>query len=301
MTDQIRTIAVIGAGLMGRGIAGGFAIAGFRVHLTDSSPTALQAAHAAIAVDIADATNSSAIRDLVSCSVSLIDSVATADFVVEAVTEDLALKQRVFAELDQHAPAHAILASNTSSFMPSQLASSTKRPAQVLVTHYFNPPLVVRLVEIVQGPETSPETVETVRSLYAQIGKIPVVLEKERLGFIGNRLQMALFREALALVDEGVASVEDVDLVIHTSIGPRWSVAGVFEVLDLAGLDTVLAVATQLYPDLSNATVPPDSLKQRVARGDLGIKSGKGFYDWPPEHAEEARARVRRGLTNAGR
>jgi len=263
MSEHIKRIGVIGAGIMGHGIAQEFAVAGYKVHLTDSSPGSLQKAGGTIAANLAESRNSPILLNNISFFTSLAEAMDAVDFVVEAVTENLPLKQRLFAEIDQHAPPHAILASNSSSFMPSQLAPSTKRPQQVL---------------------------------YKRIGKVPVVVEKERLGFIGNRLQLALFREALALVDEGVCSIQDVDTVIHTSIGRRWSAAGVFEVFDLAGLDTVLAVATQLFPDLSNATEPPESLKRRVAQGDLGIKSGMGFYDWPPEHALEAKARIRNAL-----
>ncbi len=296
MNDQIRNIAVIGAGIMGHGIAQEFAAAGYQVRLNDASLTALEAAQATIAMNLAAAIDARDIVDRISVSTSLEETVRHADYVVEAVTENLAIKQRLFAEMDQLAPAQAILASNTSSFMPSQLASSTSRPHLVLVTHYFNPPHVVPLVEVVRGPQTSGKTTETVRRLYEQIGKIPVVVQKERLGFIGNRLQNALFREALALVEEGVCSLEDVDTVMRTSIGRRWSVAGIYEVFDLAGLDTVFAVATELFPDLSNASAPPDWFRQQIARGELGIKSGKGFYDWPPEHAQEAKARIRTAL-----
>jgi 3-hydroxybutyryl-CoA dehydrogenase len=271
------------------------------VRLTDASDTALAAARAAIERNLLGQPESAAILSRIAFVSSLADAVGDADYVVEAVTENLPLKQQLFEEIDRFAPAHAILSSNSSSFMPSQLAPFTSRPDLVLVTHYFNPPHVVPLVEVVRGPETSSATVEIVRSLYEAIGKIPVVVEKERLGFIGNRLQLALFREALALLEDGVASVEDIDTVIHTSIGRRWSVAGVFEVFDLAGLDTVHAVATALFPDLSNATGPSPALSDLIARGDLGIKSGKGFYDWPAEHADEAKSRIRRGLMTSGK
>lgn len=301
MNRQIEHIAVIGAGIMGHGIAQEFAVSGHSVSLTDSSDAALAKALTLIEANLSDTDNRNEVLQRFSLTTSLSEAVATADYVVEAVPENLALKQRIFAELDAFAPSHTILASNTSSFMPSQLAPSTKRPDRVLVTHYFNPPHVVPLVEVVRGPQTSDETVETVRDLYSQTGKIPVVIQKERLGFIGNRLQNALFREALSLVEQGVCSLEDVDTVMHTSIGRRWSVAGIFEIFDLAGLDTAFAVATQLFPDLSNATEPPQEWLQRVAAGDLGIKSGKGFYEWTPESGEEARRRIRTALKLTGK
>ncbi len=301
MVESIKTIGVIGAGIMGHGIALEFADAGYAVRLNDASSDSLAAAEAAIREEVVDRERNPAAIGQLSFSTSLDETVAGVDFVVEAVSERLSLKEEIFGELDRLAPPHAILASNSSSFMPSQMAPFTTRPDKVLVTHYFNPPHVAPLVEVVRGPQTSQETVDTVRELYASMGKMPVVVEKERLGFIGNRLQLALFREALALVGEGVCSVEDLDTVIHSSIGRRWSVAGVFEIFDLAGLDTVLAVSRALMPDLSTASGPPEWFVELVEGGNLGIKSGKGFYDWPSDHAVEAKARIRRGLERGGK
>jgi 3-hydroxybutyryl-CoA dehydrogenase len=299
--DQIQTIAVIGAGIMGHGIAQEFAVAGRNVRLTDASEPALWAAREHIEGNLGDSAEAQAAVRRIAFLTSLEEALEGVDYVVEAVSERLPLKQELFAIFDRATPRHAILSSNTSSFMPSQLSGSTTRPDKVLVTHYFNPPHVVPLVEVVRGPETSQETIDTVHSLYEQMGKAPVVVEKERLGFIGNRLQFALFREALALVDDGVATIEDIDTVIHTSIGRRWSVAGIFEVFDLAGLDTVLAVAYALLPDLSNTTTPSPILEDLVANGNLGIKSGKGFYDWPQEQGDEARKRIRTALRSTGK
>ncbi|MGE3797989.1 MAG: 3-hydroxyacyl-CoA dehydrogenase family protein [Thermomicrobiales bacterium] len=298
---EIKTIAVIGAGIMGHGIALEFAEAGYAVHLTDASADALAGAEKAVRETLAArGTNPQAIHN-VACTTSLKEAVLQADLVIEAVSERLPLKEQIFGELERLTPPHAILASNSSSFMPSQMATFTKRPDKVLVTHYFNPPHVAPLVEVVRGPETSQATVDTVKRMYDDMGKIPVVVEKERLGFIGNRLQMALFREALALVSDGVCSIEDLDTVIHSSIGRRWSVAGVFEVFDLAGLDTVLAVSRALMPDLSAAAGPPEWFVEMVEGGNLGVKSGSGFYEWPEEHTTEARARIRQGLQQGGK
>lgn len=296
-TSDIQTIAVLGAGIMGHGIAQEFASSGYSVYLYDPFPAALSKADSEISRNL---ENDPATRARLTLSTSLEESVTSADYVVEAVPERLELKQELFAQLDQLTQPEVILASNTSSFMPSQLAPSTTRPDKVLVTHYFNPPHVVPLVEIVKGPETSEETAATARELYEQIGKIPVVLQKERMGFIGNRLQLALFREALALVDDGVASVEDVDTVMHTSIGRRWSVAGVFEVFDQAGLDTAFSVATQLFPDLSNASGPTQEWLDRVEAGHHGTKTGSGFYQWTEEDADKSRSKIRTALRLTG-
>ncbi len=217
---------------------------------------------------------------------------ADVDLVVEAVSEDIAVKQAIFAALDAAVPPHAILASNSSTFMPSRMAAATNRPEQVIVAHYFNPPHLLPLVELVRGADTSDQTVEALRSLYLRIGKSPAVVQKEAPGFVGNRLQMALFREALAIVEAGLASPEDVDTIIKTGFGRRLSVAGVFEIFDAAGLDVTLAVADQLFPDIDTAPTVPPYLRDRVTQGDLGVKSGRGFYDWPPESAAALRSRI---------
>ncbi len=216
--------------------------------------------------------------------------------VIEAVFEDLPLKQRIFADLDRLTPPRAILASNSSSFMPSALAASTGRPDRVLVAHYFNPPHLLPLVEVVRGPQTSNETVATMAALLRHIGKRPAIIQKEAPGFVGNRLQMALFREALAIVEAGIASPEDVDVVVKNGFGRRLAAAGPFEVFALAGLDLVLAVAEQLMPVIDSRPEVPALLRETVARGEHGVKTGSGFYEWTPEEGEALRQRVAKAL-----
>jgi 3-hydroxybutyryl-CoA dehydrogenase len=169
------------------------------------------------------------------------------------------------------------------------------------VAHYFNPPHLLPLVELVRGERTSDQTVEALRALYTSIGKSPAIVQKEAPGFVGNRLQMALYREALAIVAAGIATPEDVDTIIRTGFGRRLSVAGVFEVFDAAGLDVTLAVADQLFPEIDNATSAPPFLREKVARGDLGVKSVKGVYDWPPEEALALRSCIGAALTAIAR
>jgi 3-hydroxybutyryl-CoA dehydrogenase len=181
------------------------------------------------------------------------------------------------------------------------MAAATDRPRQVIVAHYFNPPHLLPLVELVRGEETSDETVEALRTLYLGIGKSPAVVQKEAPGFVGNRLQMALYREALAIVGAGIATPEDVDTIIKTGFGRRLSVAGVFEIFDAAGLDVTLAVADQLFPEIDRATTAPDLLREKVARGELGLKSGSGMYPWPPEKAAALRARIGAALAAIAR
>lgn len=300
--DDIKRIAVIGAGLMGHGIAQEFAAAGYNVALTDADPAVLARVPGAIRDNlraVAEITGKPApdaeiLLSRIQITSDLGEACESADVLVEAVSEHLDLKRQLFAEFDRLCPPRTILASNTSSFMPSQLASVTKRPAQVLVAHYFNPPHLVPLVELVRGAETSDATIDTMEALYRKFGKSPVVVQKEALGFIGNRLQKALLREALSLVEQGIATPRDVDTVMTSSIGRRWSVAGVFEVFDLAGLDLLLAVMSEIQPDLENTRDVSRILRDHVATGQLGAKSGKGFYDWTPESIEASKQKIRR-------
>jgi 3-hydroxybutyryl-CoA dehydrogenase len=306
---SIQRIAVIGAGLMGHGIALEFAAHGYDVTLQDRDQSALERARDSIPeglarlVDIgriAPAAAAMAPSNIV-MGTDARAAVTDADLVIEAVSEDLDLKRGLFQELDAWAPPHAILASNSSSFMPSLLAAATTRPDRVLVAHYFNPPHLLPLVELVRGEQTSNETIETMHALYRGIGKRPAIVQREAPGFVGNRLQMALLREALAIVDAGIATPQDVDTIIKSSFGRRLAVAGVFEVFEAAGWDLTLAVASQLFPAIDRSDEPPPSLREKVARGELGLKSGKGFYEWTPEEAAALRRRISEGLAAIAR
>ena len=264
-SNEIQRVAVIGAGLMGHGIALELAAHGYDVRLHDQDAARLEKARAAIGEGLArlaevgriPAEDLAAAPGRIAMSADLAEAVAGVDLVIEAVSEDLAVKQALFRELDALAPPHAILASNTSTFMPSLLAAATNRPRQVIVAHYFNPPHLLPLVELVRGGQTSDETVETMRDLYRGMGKAPAVVQKEAPGFVGNRLQAAIFREALAIVVEGIASQEDVDTIVKTGFGRRLCVAGPFEIADAAGLDVKLAVCEQLFPEIASTTKNP--------------------------------------------
>ena len=297
-------VAVIGAGLMGHGIALEFAVAGRQVALTDASATALEqalvnmrAAAATLArLGLAPrAACDSAMQRVTACA-SLAETVSGADLVIEAVSEELALKQRVFAALDAACGAGVVLASNTSTFMPSALASATRHPERVLVTHYFNPPHLLPVVEIVPHAGTDPAVVARVQVLYTALGKRPVVLRREVAGFIANRLQHALLREAVALVEAGVASAAEVDAVVSGSFGRRLAVAGPFEVSDLAGLDVIAAIARELWPELAAGCSVAELLARPAAAGDYGAKSGRGFSEWDATKLTAAKQRMAQAL-----
>lgn len=296
-----KNIAVIGAGLMGHGIALEFSAAGYEVALNDVSNERLELALRNVrqnlyALGFAKGDVNS-IVDRIHTNEDLPTVLFDADLVVEAVAEDLEVKRSLFARIDQLTPAHSIIASNTSSFMPSQLASVTGRPEQVLVAHYFNPPYLVPLVEIVRSSETTDETVTSVSDLLKGIGKYPVVLKREVPGFIANRLQAALLRECFALVEDGVAAPQDIDDVVTHSLGRRLAVAGPFEIFDAAGLDVWKAIADEVMPVIASSPDLPALLTELTARGDLGIKTGKGVYTWSYQESEDLRNRLMSALT----
>ena len=294
---------------MGHGIALEFAAYGYDITLHDRDQSQLERARGGIAdglarlVDIGRVTAEEAAGTpaRIGMEIDLRSAVVGADLVIEAVSEDIEIKRTVFRDIDDWAPPHAIFASNTSTFMPSLLAAATTRPERVLVAHYFNPPYLLPLVELVRGELTTDETVATMRGLYEGIGKSPAVVQREAPGFVGNRLQMALLREALAIVDAGIASPRDIDTIIRTSFGRRLAVAGVFEVFEAAGWDLTLAVAEQLFPAIDRSPEPPLSLREKVARGELGLKTGKGFYEWTPEEAAALRGRIANALAAIAR
>ncbi len=289
---------------MGHGIAQEFAVAGYEVSLTDTNESVLGAAVERIrsnlramaelgAVDPARAANA---PEHLHTTLDLAAAVQDADVVIEAASEDLALKQRLFGEIEGHCRPEAILASNSSSFMPSEVNTQVRHKERVLVAHYFNPPYLLPIVEIVRGPDTDEQAVATMRELLLRVGKHPAVVQKEARGFVGNRLQLALFREALSIVQQGIASVQDVDTVVRYGFGRRLAAAGPFEIADAAGADLWAAVATNLWPDLATDTELPAFYHEMLERGEFGMKSGKGFHEWTPEAAEATRARIARCL-----
>ncbi|HEY8476293.1 MAG TPA: 3-hydroxyacyl-CoA dehydrogenase family protein, partial [Chloroflexota bacterium] len=254
MAMQVRRIGVVGAGLMGRAIALEFALAGYEVGIHDVRSEALERLRQGLEpavrnlVDfgvVAEAAIRAAV-ERIEPHANLADAVRGADYVVEAVAEDLDVKRATFAELDRLAPSHAVFASNTSGLCPDDLAEATRRPSRVLVAHYINPPYFIPLVEVVPASATAPEVVETVVELLRGVGKQPVV-QRYVPGFVANRLQFALFREAAHLIDEGVVAAEDVDTIVTAGLGPRWAALGPIRTADMAGLDVFLAIASYLF------------------------------------------------------
>lgn len=292
---------------MGHGIAQEFACAGYRVHLHDITKEKLNNALVQIGKNlrllaensVIEKTNIPEAIQRIQTTTELAEAAETADFVVEAVSENLPLKQQIFEKLDSLCQSHTILASNTTALMPSQIGANTKRTDKILNTHYFNPPYLIPLVELIRSPDTSDETVSVTFDLLTAIGKTPALIEKEALGFVGPRLQAALIREAFAIVEQGIASAETVDLVVRNSFGRRLSVAGPFEVFELAGWDLVLDAFEELYKDLNSASDINPLLREMVESDKLGVKSGEGFYEWSEERQQALRDRMSQALIRA--
>ena len=307
--SEIRKVAVVGAGLMGHGIALELAAAGYDVRLHDLTEDVLEVAMDNVRAGLArlagygllSEEDAGAAPGRIRTGTVLAELVSDADLVIEAAAEDLGVKRQVFGDLGRHAPSHAILASNTSSLRPSLYAPDSGRPDRVIVTHYANPPHFVPLVEIVGGPDTSPETLKVTRSFMEALGKKVIVANREVPGFILNRLQLALLREALWLVENGVAEPGDVDAALKYGTGRRWAFAGVFEVFELAAWDVIGRIYQEVAPTLSDSREIPAPLRERIERGDLGSKTGRGFYESGPGWAEETRARIAYGMAGLER
>jgi 3-hydroxybutyryl-CoA dehydrogenase len=293
--DDIHHIAVIGAGTMGAGMAWCFAEAGFSVSLFDISPAQLDKATDRIGhirdlflqEGLMSSEEAAATMARLATCPKMEASLAGAQYVLEAVPERLELKQQVFAEFETCCAGDAILATNTSSLRITDIAADCQHPERVAGMHWANPPELVPLVEVVRGERTSDETVAVVYGLSERLGKVPVVINRDILGFASNRLQYALLREALYLVASGIVSAQDVDRTLKSGVGFRYPWLGPLETVDLGGLDVFHGICQYLFADLSAMTGTPEFFDEIVARGDLGIKTGKGFYDYSRTSREE--------------
>jgi 3-hydroxybutyryl-CoA dehydrogenase len=284
--DDIKRVVVVGAGQMGAQIAMQAALHGYDVVLNDLSMELLERAmelnrgHLARRVSKGQMSRSDVDAAIarVRLEPDLEQAAAGADFVIEAIVERLEPKKECFARLDRICPTHAVLVTNSSTLMISQIAPTTKRPAQCANMHWFYPPLVMRLVEVVKGKDTSEETVELVAGLTRRIGREPVILRKELPGFLVNRILRAMVNEAYDLLEQGVASFADIDKAVELGLNHPM---GPFRLGDLSGLDIGYHARLESYAITKDRKdVPPRALEIRVKRGDLGRKTGRGFYDY---------------------
>jgi 3-hydroxybutyryl-CoA dehydrogenase len=291
--EDTAKVVVIGTGLMGPGIAYTLASAGCRVSLCARSQESLERGLRSFraAVDtliegecITPEEGSTTVKRL-SGSTHLEEAVLRADLVTESITEDLKIKQDLFKRIEQACPPHTILTSNTSGIPATQLARGLSHPQRFAVTHFWNPPHLMPLVEVVKGEQTSQATVDTLVGLLQKGGKKPVVVLKDTPGQLGNRLFHALIREAIWIVQEGIASAEDVDTAVRTGLGRRFPVYGALEHQDVVGLDMVYAIQDYMCKALCSEREAATLLKEKVESGHVGVKSGKGFYDWTKRDA----------------
>lgn len=289
-------IAVVGAGMMGHGLAQVFAEAGHPVAIHDPHPGALASVRARIAANLELLERDVQATDRVTLHGDLGSAVADAEFVFEAAREKLPVKQAIFAQLEQLAPAHAILATNTSVMPIRQIAARVRSAGRVVGTHWWNPPFLIPLVEVVQADQTRAETVDRTMALLRDAGKEPVHVQRDVPGFVGNRLQHALWREAFALVADGVCDAETVDQVVKASFGRRLGVMGPLETADYIGLDLTLDIHEHILPDLDRTPGPSPYLRELVQRGHLGMKTGRGFRGWTPDSPARMRANLLRHL-----
>ena len=292
-------VGIVGAGLMGHGIAMVFALHGHAVSVYDAVPQTLATLKERIGRNLADLGHDPAAAEKVTPVDTLAGAVRTADVVIEAALEKLALKQDIFAELEKLAPRHALLASNTSVIPIGKIAARVSTKDRVLGTHWWNPPWLVPLVEVIQTEGTAPESVTAMMDLLRSVGKIVVHVRKDVPGFIGNRLQHALWREAIALVQNGVCDAETVDTVVKAGFGRRLGVIGPIENADLIGTDLTLDIHQNVLADLDRAQGPSPYLVDLVAKGRLGFKTGEGFRKWTPEQQAELRRKVAAQLKRA--
>jgi 3-hydroxybutyryl-CoA dehydrogenase len=292
-------IAVVGAGLMGHGIAYLFAAAGHPVRIQDPKPEALAALPTRIASICALLKTDPDIVSRVHGTTDLAAAVRDVAFIVEAAPEKLALKQAIFAEIERHAPADAILASNTSAIPITAIGAKLHDKTRLVGTHFWNPPHLVPLVEIVLIDEANRPAAEQAIALLRSIGRHPVLVNRDIPGFIGNRLQHALKREAIALVAAGVCDAETIDDVVKLGFGARLAVLGPLEQSDLVGVNLTKDIHDVLIADLDVTPTTHPYLAELVAKGDLGMATGKGFRSWTPEEADAVRERLRRYLADA--
>ena len=292
-------IAVIGAGLMGHGIAQVFALAGHDVTIYDSVQATLDSAKARILTNLKDLGDDRKAAERITPVVELAAAVREADYVVEAVLENLPLKQKLFAEIEQHVRPDTILSSNTSVIPITKIMEGLKRRERALGTHWWNPPFLVPLVEVIETQWTSPQAVDFAIKLHVAAGKKPAHVRKDVPGFIGNRLQHALWREAISLVENGICDAETVDNVIKSAFGRRLAVLGPLENADMVGTDLTLAIHQTVLPDIDSRPGPSPYLEKLVKDGKLGFKSGEGFRKWSPEQQQALRQKVLQHLKNA--
>ncbi len=299
--DRVAKIAVIGGGAMGRGCAQVFAAAGYPVALQSRKQETLAKAMDSIRHDlgflaergIGDAGEIESVVARVHPTQQLEEALDGADFVLECVYEDLGLKQDLFKTMDEMVKPDTVLATNTSVMSITEIASKSAGRERIVGTHWWNPPTLLPLVEVVRTEQLAEWAIELTMFLMRRIGKRPILVQKDVPGFVANRLQHALWRECVSIVEKGIADAATVDEAIQGSFGMRLPVLGPMRNMDMGGLDLTLAIHRYIFPFLEDSHNPSPLLEDRVANGDFGFKTGgKGFQEWTPEEMQAVRDRL---------
>jgi 3-hydroxybutyryl-CoA dehydrogenase len=295
--SQAKCVGVIGAGLMGHGIAQIFARRGYSVALMDVKEELLSKALEGVRSNltlmaekgIGSREDIDFTLSRITTTVDMAEAADGAHCVIEAVFENLELKQKIFQDLDVLCLEETILATNTSVISITEIAEKAEHRERIVGTHFWNPPYLIPLVEVIRGKDTADWAMDKTYDLLKEVGKHPVRVNKDVPGFVGNRLQHALWREAISIVERGIADAATVDECIKHGFGLRLPVLGPMETADMVGTDLTLAIHDYILKHLESSPEPSSLLKEKVADGDLGFKTGRGFQEWPPETAQEVR------------
>ncbi|MCI8992420.1 MAG: 3-hydroxyacyl-CoA dehydrogenase family protein [Eubacterium sp.] len=303
--SEKKKVAVLGAGKMGLGIAQLFATKGHEVKVIyvyddktryDSREVIRQNLNVLVRDDVLKENDVPEILGRIDFVDTIEDTVGFADIVFEGIIEKLEIKQDYFAKMDALFPESTILATNTSAISVTEIAEKSVHKERIIGTHYWNPAYLIPLVEVVKTKYVSEETVKATYGLLEEAGKKPVIVKKDVPGFLANRMQHALFREALSIVEHDIADPEDVDKAIKYGFGMRLGICPPIEVMDMGGLDLTYAIHEYLFPHIENSTTPSRLLTENIEKGNLGFKSGKGIMDWPKESIEKANKELIDGL-----
>src|SRR5580698_4633070 len=294
-----RSIAIVGGGLMGAGIAQVFAVAGHSVTVFEPAEAIRATVRSRISETLSLYGLDESVAETVTVTGNFAQAVERADYVTEAAPEKLELKQKIFADLVAACPAATILASNTSVIPIHRIAAGLVTAERIVGTHWWNPPGLIPLVEVIQSEKTSDATIHATMELLSSVGKAPAHITKDVPGFVANRLQHALWREAIAMVAAGVCDAATLDACVKNSFGLRLAVLGPLENADLVGLDLTLDIHKTIIPELSRAPGPDPFLEAHVASGQLGFKSGVGFRTWSKSEMDELRRRLKAHLVQA--
>jgi 3-hydroxybutyryl-CoA dehydrogenase len=295
-----QSVVIVGGGIMGGDVATTFAAGGWDVHVMSPSQKSRDALLGRMQTGLMRIGSDPALAASARTYAALADVPwKSTDLVIESVTEHLSLKRRIFSELENLAPTGIPLATNTSSFQITKIGEHLQTRSRVLGAHYFMPAHLVPLVEVVCAEFTDVKHAENVEAILKSVGKVPVMVKKDIAGFLANRMQHALLREALSLLDQGVASPEGIDAAVRYGFGFRFIACGPLMQKEISGWDTNVAAGTEIYPTLSNVDAPPQRLRDLVANGTIGMKTKKGLWDWTDESMARERARYEQALQGA--